>query len=453
MRKLFLLLGLLSGSALAAEPDFHSARSGGDTTIGISSRSAFEMAAPNLNEEELDSFQYGNRLFNTNWVIAPASVKSFDGLGPLFNRVSCSGCHFKDGRGRPPLPGETMDSMLLRLSVAGTDPHGGPKPHPVYGEQLQERAIPGVPVEGLTQITYTELPGKYPDGSAYSLQQPAYTITKLGYGPLGEIMISPRVSPPVFGLGLLEAIPLKTLQALEDPEDKNGDGISGRLNRVWNPQTKRMEAGRFGWKANKPTLRAQEAGAAAGDIGITSIVAPETDCTAAQKDCLNAPDGGKPELRTSDLDKLEFYLRTLAVPARRNMDDPQTIQGELLFHQLACVSCHTPTLQTGPHKVKAIANQRIHPYTDLLLHDMGEALADHRPDFAATGSEWRTPPLWGIGLVPVVNKHSRYLHDGRARNLEEAILWHGGEAEQAKENFTKLNKAQREAVLKFLESL
>lgn len=427
--------------------------SGGDTTIFLHSRKAYEMAAPNLTPEELDDFQYGNRLFNTNWVIAPASVQNFDGLGPLFNRVSCSSCHFKDGRGRPPEPGEPFESMLLRLSVPGKDAHGAPLPHPVYGGQLQDRAIPGVAAEGKPVVRYEELPGEYPDGTAYALLKPTYTITELAYGAMDGVLISPRVAPAVYGLGLLEAIPIETLEKLADPEDKNGDGISGRINMVWNAETKQKEPGRFGWKANQPNLRNQDAGAFAGDIGITSSIQPDTDCTAHQTSCRNALSGGAPEIRDSDIDILEFYSQTLAVPARRDMEDPQVIEGEKLFTEIGCASCHTPQFKTGDHKVNAVAHQTIRPYTDLLIHDMGDGLSDGRPDFEASGNEWRTPPLWGIGLVHVVNKHSRFLHDGRARNLEEAILWHGGEAEKAKEQFRHLTKEQRAAVIRFLESL
>lgn len=429
------------------------ALSGGETTVHLRSRKSFEMAASNLTPEELDKFQYGNRLFNTNWVIAPASVQNFDGLGPLFNRVSCSGCHFKDGRGRPPEPGEQFESMLLRLSVPGQDAHGGPLPHPVYGGQLQDRAIPGVDPEGTAVIRYEEIHDRYPDGTPYTLLKPTYEITGLAYGAMDGVLISPRVAPAVYGLGLLEAIPVEAMEALADPDDRNGDGISGRINIVWNAETKQKEPGRFGWKANQPDLRNQDAGAFAGDIGITSSIQPETDCTPSQTGCRNAINGGQPEIRDSDIDMLEFYSQTLAVPARRDMDDPQVIEGEELFSEIGCASCHTPKFKTGKHKVKAVANQTIHPYTDLLLHDMGEGLADGRPDFQATGSEWRTPPLWGIGLVHVVNKHSRFLHDGRARGLEEAILWHGGEAENAKEQFRHLSQEQRAAVIRFLESL
>ncbi len=428
--------------------------SGGATTVFTTSREAFSRPLANLPTKDLRNFAFGNKMFNTNWVQAPASVTSLDGLGPTFNRVSCSGCHFKDGRGRPPRDiHEPMNSMLLRLSVAGKAEDGGPMPHPAYGGQLNPLSIQGVPAEGRAYITYEEMTGVYADGTPYSLRKPTYHFTDMQFGAIGEeTLFSPRVAPAVHGLGLLEAIPEETILDLADPEDKNGDGISGRVNYVPGPDGGKV-IGRFGWKANVATLRQQDAGAALGDIGITTSLNPEQNCPAVQSSCQQAIAGGEPEMSDMQLNKLEFYSQTLAPPARRNVNDATVKLGAQLFTQHQCATCHTPSFRTGPHNIAQLSNQTIQPFTDLLLHDMGEDLADHRPDYEADGREWRTPPLWGIGLVKTVNRHTNFLHDGRARNLEEAILWHGGEAENSKQAFKNMSKRERKALITFLESL
>jgi CxxC motif-containing protein (DUF1111 family) len=421
------------------------------------SDAAFTYMATNALPEHQRPFFFGNRLFNTNWVIAPASVKSFDGLGPFFNRVSCSGCHTKDGRGRPPLsPDEKMDSMLIRLSVPDAASPNGASPHPVYGDQLSEDAILGVAHEGKTKVTTSSIAGTYGDGEPYELLQPHYEIADLGYGDLGkDIMLSPRVAPQMIGLGLLEAVPAEALLANADPDDKNGDGISGRANQVMDPLTNTPQIGRFGWKANQPNLDAQNGGAANGDIGITNPLHKIENCAAAQTACLAAPIGGN-EIDMSDkfFEKLNLYTRLLAVPAQRNPTDAAVMTGQQLFSEFGCASCHLPTLKTGAKAaLPELENQIFHPFTDLLLHDMGKDLADNRPDNLASGSEWRTPPLWGIGLFQTVNGHNRLLHDGRARGPAEAILWHGGEAEAAKEAFRNAPKTDRDALVAFLNSL
>ena len=427
---------------------------GGDTSRPAFGQTAFALPAPNLDAAQLRDFAFGNRLFNTNWVQAGSSTESFDGLGPLFNRVSCSGCHVRDGRGRPPEPGEAMESMLVRISLPGRDPHGGPRAHPVYGDQIQDRAIAGVAPEAQVRIEWQEQGGAYADGEKFSLRRPQVYLDKPAYGALGAgLLTSPRVAQHMIGLGLLEAIPEATLLALADPDDHDADGISGRANRVWDVARKATVMGRFGWKSNQPDLRQQLTAAAAGDIGIVSDLMPHDACTAAQTACGKAPKGGTPEISEMFVAKLLLYSRSLAVPHRRNMADPAVIRGEVLFHQAQCSSCHTPTLKTGQHELAAVANQTIHPFTDLLLHDMGDGLADGRPDFEADGREWRTAPLWGLGLIHTVNGHELLLHDGRARGLAEAILWHGGEALAAREAFRKMPRDQREALLAFLRSL
>ena len=429
---------------------------GGDGTRPVLNDDAFVFQTPNSPKRHQRPFSFGNRLFNTNWVEAPGSVKAFDGLGPMFNRVSCSGCHTKDGRGRPPENNQgPMDSMLLRISIPGKSANGGIMPHPAYGDQISERAILHVEPEGRAEISYTELPGSYGDGEKFSLRQPHYAISDLKYGDLGkDIMISPRVAPAMIGLGLLQSVPDETLLALADPDDADGDGISGRPNKVWDSAASKKTLGRFGWKANQPNLRQQNAGAAVGDIGIATSMADGQNCTAAQPDCVKAINGGAPEMSDEFLDKLTLYTMTIAVPAQRKAHDPVIRQGEESFRAMGCASCHMPTLQTrSVEHFSELANQTFHPFTDLLLHDMGEGLADNRPDFEATGREWRTPPLWGLGLIPVVNKHDLLLHDGRARGAAEAILWHGGEAEAAREAFRNAAKPEREALIAFLNSL
>jgi CxxC motif-containing protein (DUF1111 family) len=429
---------------------------GGDATRPIATADAFTFPMPNMPRTHQRPFSFGNRLFNTNWVIAPGSVKSFDGLGPLFNRVSCSGCHTRDGRGAPPASGDgPFDTMLIRLSVPGTDLQGGPLSHPTYGGQLSERAITGVAPEGQAHITYEDVPGTYGDGEAYTLRQPRFTIVDAAHGPLGDdLLMSPRVAQHMIGLGLLQTVADETLLALADPDDADADGISGRVNRVWDQAAGTSAIGRFGWKANQPNLRQQSAGAALGDIGLTTSMNAAENCTAPQATCAAAIIGGSPELSEEFLDKLTLYTMTIAVPAQRNAQDQQVRRGERLFRDFGCAACHMPTLVTGDdHAFPELSHQTIHPFTDLLLHDMGEALADNRPDFEATGSEWRTAPLWGLGLIPTVNGHDNLLHDGRARGFPEAILWHGGEAEAAKDRFRLAPKDERDALVAFLESL
>ncbi len=432
-----------------------SANLGGDTTRPLDAPNAFSFPAGNSPPQHQRPFSFGNRLFNTNWVEAPASVKSFDGLGPLFNRVSCSGCHTKDGRGQPPVNGAgPMDTMLFRISTPGTGLHGGPKPVPGYGDQLSERAINGVAPEGLAAIAYIEMPGFYGDGESYSLRKPSYSIVQANYGALPpDLLLSPRVAPHMVGLGLLEAVPDATLIALADVDDTDSDGISGRVNTVWDAVAKATAVGKFGWKASQPDLQNQNAAAALGDIGLTNDYHPIENCESAQITCAASSTGGTPELKTEFLEKLTLYTSTLAVPAQRQSTTQKVVEGAKLFRDIGCAACHMPTLKTADHRHLELSNQTIHPYTDLLLHDMGEALSDNRSDFDATGREWRTPPLWGLGLIPVVNGHNTLLHDGRARGFAEAILWHGGEAEKSKEAFRLTPKAQRDALIAFLKSL
>ncbi len=430
--------------------------SGGQATVFDTTPNAFSQPVPGLEREQELLFFVGNSFFNQNWVTAPASTTARDGLGPFFNARSCASCHFKDGRGRPPsVEGETPTGFLLRLSVPGSGPHGAPLPEPTYGGQLQDQALMGLTPEAALSITYEETPFTLPDGAVVNLRRPIYSFTNLAYGDMHpETLVSPRIANQMIGVGLLEAVPEETILALADPDDADGDGISGRPNLVWDALNGEQALGRFGWKANEPSVLQQTAGAFLGDIGITTPLFTQENCTDAAPDCRTAVTGGAPEIDPDDFLKVVLYASALAVPARRDWDDPTVLQGKALFNETGCTACHTPLLATGEHPtIPALSHQTIRPYTDLLLHDMGEGLADGRPDFQASGSEWRTPPLWGIGLIETVNGHTTFLHDGRARNLLEAILWHGGEAEAARDAFTRLSSAEREALLRFLNSL
>jgi CxxC motif-containing protein (DUF1111 family) len=359
-----------------------------------------------------------------------------------------------------------MHGMLVRLSIPGASAHGGPKPHPNYGDQLNDKGIPDrVPAEGRAVVSYEAFDVTLADGQKVSMRKPRIRFEDLQFGELGtDVMISPRVAPAVYGLGLLEAVPEKTILAIA--EQQKASGMAGHANYVWDYENEQVVFGRFGWKANQPSLRQQIAAAFIGDIGATSFIFQEKNCPGVQIQCRDMPSstrcggqGGcngtfRPEVAPSRLSGLTLYLEALGVPARRDVDDAQVRHGEALFASSKCAVCHVPVLQTGGKPALSLtADQVIHPYTDLLLHDMGEALADGRPDYLASGSEWRTPPLWGIGLLKTVNGHTNLLHDGRARDVVEAILWHGGQALPAREAFSNLSKADREALVKFLESL
>ncbi len=426
---------------------------GGDTTRNVVNQNAFGLPAKSLPGSSRADFEVGDSFFTQNWVIAPASTTSRDGLGPTFNATACASCHTFDGRAEPPAEGgPATPGLLLRLSIAGTAAHGAPKPHPTYGGQLQDRSVPGVPAEGSIAITYEDIEGTFADGTTYTLRKPVYEIGDPAFGEPGEILIGPRIAPQIPGMGLLEAVPAATIERAADPDDADGDGISGRTNTVWDEVAGNTAIGRFGWKANVASVRQQTAGAFSGDVGITSPVFPDADCPDAQSACAAAPSGGSPEIDDDTFDAVVFYTRVLSVPAARDADDKNVRRGAQVFADSGCASCHTPKLTTGASDIDALANQTIHPFTDLLLHDMGPDLADGRPDFEASGSEWRTPPLWGIGLVETINGHTRFLHDGRARNLLEAILWHGGEGEASRDAVLDLPKKDRDALIDFLES-
>ena len=449
---------------------FEASPAGAATVRARETADAFSQASGNINfAKELD-FKIGNGLFRKNWVAAPSSTLASDGLGPLYNARACQDCHIKDGRGHPPEgAGDKAVSMLLRISVPGgaeiveIKDYLADQPHPTYGGQLQDFAAPGQVAEGQIAVTYAPLPVTFADGTTVILQSPSYAISDPGYGELPpDLMLSPRIAPQMIGLGLLEAIPASDILALADADDANSDGISGRANVVWSAEHNAPLLGRFGLKAGSPTIRHQSAAAFSGDMGLSSPLFPEPagDCTASQTDCRRAPHGQEPENRDGlevdreSLDLVTFYSRNLAVPARRMIDDPKVLAGKALFYGSDCASCHQPKFVTNRLENQPEQSfQLIWPYTDMLLHDMGPGLADNRPEARATGAEWRTAPLWGIGLTKTVSGHTNFLHDGRARNLTEAILWHGGEAEASRDAVLAMPKPDRDALIAFLESL
>lgn len=454
------------------KPETFEAKSAGAATVRVrKTRDAFSLPSGNIEfEKELD-FKVGNGLFRKLWVSSPSSTLASDGLGPLYNARSCQRCHIKDGRGHPPENAEdNAISMFLRVSIPGEASDEAAKiegylatlPEPNYGNQLQDFTVAGLSAEYSLEISYEEIPVTLSDGETASLRAPTYTAADLGYGPMHpDAMLSPRVTPQMIGLGLLEAIPAVDILKAADPDDLDGDGISGRPNIAWSVEFAEPMLGRFGLKAGAPTIRHQSAGAFAGDIGISNPLFPSHsgECTPNQTACQSAPHGGTEgqdgfELSMSSLDLVTYYSRNLAVPARRDVDDPTVLLGKQVFYETGCIACHTPKFVT--HRLEDRPEQSfqlIWPYSDMLLHDMGEGLADNRPEGRATGNEWRTSPLWGIGLTKQVSKHTYFLHDGRARNLLEAILWHGGEAQTMRDAVASMSKERRDALIKFLESL
>ena len=453
-----------------AEP-YERRSAGAATVFKPLNRDAFSHPSANMSFKRERDFRVGNGIFRKTWVSSPSSTTSSDGLGPLFNARACQRCHLKDGRGRPPTTGERAETMFLRLSIPPQtaadravlrEHRQATIPDPTYGGQLQNFSIQGVYAEGEMTIAYEEMPVVLAAGEVVSLRAPTYGVSGLHYGPLHpETMLSPRVAPPVIGMGLLEAIADADILSGADPDDRDGDGISGRANLVWSDEHGKPMLGRFGWKAGQPSVSQQSAGAFRGDVGISTPLypRPDGDCTAAQETCRAAPHGGASAQNTVEasaalFDLLTFYTRNLGVPARRDIGEAQVLAGKRLFYDANCIGCHRPKFVTRRDSFgEEQSFQLIWPYTDLLLHDMGEGLADGRPEGEASGREWRTPPLWGIGLTETVSGHTLFLHDGRARSLLEAILWHGGEAEAAKQRVIAMTREERAALLAFLNSL
>ena len=414
-------------------------RQGGTTTVDDRSALAFTHFATNLTPDEIQQAQAGKGPFNFHW--EPPQ------LGPLFNNDACAGCHASNGRGLSQIGNEfdvdingANSQSLIRCSlVDGTpDVPGGDVPAPGFGLQLHDHAIGALPQIHAT-LTWDEHPVLYGDNTMVMLRAPHLDIVTPDGNPLpSDILTSYRAAPAIIGLGLLEAIDDATVEALADPDDADGDGISGHINHVWDPVANATVVGRFGWKANAPNLRGQVAGAFAGDIGLSNKVFPETD--------------GQRDVSDDQFDQTVFFASVIAVPAA-GVRTAAAYRGRALFDDFGCTGCHLPTLVTGDHPIAELAHQTIHPYTDLLVHDMGDELTDSRRDFEATGREWRTPALWGIGLTQLVQSQATFLHDGRARTLEEAVMWHGGEAMTAREAFRTAAKPDRDALIEFLRTL
>ncbi|MFN8051846.1 MAG: di-heme oxidoredictase family protein [Acidimicrobiales bacterium] len=432
-------------TASTKAPAFLVTRLGGTTSAREFRGRPFNQSARSLSNSEFQRFGTGAVVFDQRLTAA-------QGLGPTFNEDSCLGCHLDGVVFQPHTADDPGPGLLLRLSVPGTSPHGGPKPEPTYGTQLQTQALPGATAEGRLEVRWTARAGEYPDGTRYQLRVPTFYVTDLTAGPMAkDVMTSARISPPMTGMGLLEAIPEASVVAAADPTDANHDGISGRANRVWNDTTGQLDLGRFGWKAGQPTVRQQSVGALHDDMGITTSDVPTT-CHNQGTACAE-PAPAAPDMSDKDLADQVFYNRTIAVPIARNVDDDRVKRGANQFVAVGCASCHTTTQRSGPDQVAGLANQTFHPFTDLLLHDMGKGLADGRPEFAASGREWRTAPLWALGRRAETTKFHSLLHDGRARTPEEAILWHDGEGRASRLAFMKLAAADRADLLAFLAAL
>ena len=424
-------------------------KAGGETTVFVKTSQAFGLPASNLSAQNLEKHLEGDVAFEALFVASPALRNG--GLGSVFNNNSCNGCHPSDSRASVPENINSMSGLFLKISVPGNDEHGGPAPVPGFGTQLQHQSVYGYQPEAQMEVTYEQQEVSLADGTIITLQKPIYSIVSPYVSLPGNVLTSPRIGMPVFGLGLLEAIPEHSILANADSDDTDKDGISGKANYVWDPVSGTTKLGRFGWKAGAPSVLVQTAGAYNEDMGLTNYLKP-VESSAGQTN--NDPSSVSPEVSRGELENVTFYTLTLGVPAGRDFDDPEVIAGHRIFEQINCSACHIASFTTGNYKgIPEISNQKIYPYTDMLLHDMGDGLADNRSEFQANGNEWKTRPLWGIGLTALTSGHTSFLHDGRARNLTEAILWHGGEAENSREDFRKLSTEDRKKLLRFLESL
>lgn len=444
----------------------------GSSSVVPPAGTAFSQPVAGLPREQRLDFMLGRGLFRRLWVTAPASTQAADGLGPLYSARGCMNCHPDNGRGRPPeATDDNAVSLVMLVDIPPQDErqrrqlaehHVNNIAEPTYGLQLQRFAVPGHAAEYRLTVSHEEHRLTLGDGTGVSLRKPIYAAAELAYGPLHpQARLSPRVAPQLIGLGLLEAIDEADIIAQEDPLDLDGDGISGRANRVWSRAAGAVALGRFGYKAGMARVDEQSQAAFSGDLGLSVALYPDAagDCSERQLRCRAAPNGNSAQYENLEAhrqvtDLVALYVSHLAVPARRNAAAPDVLAGERLFERIGCQACHTPRYRTG-NSTGTAANhaEDIAPYTDLLLHDMGEGLADNRPEGMADGREWRTAPLWGIGLTEQVSGHGRYLHDGRARNLLEAILWHGGEAQAQRDAVIALDHAAREQLLTFIESL
>lgn len=439
---------------------FELMQGGAGTQKTNTDREAYSQETATLDFEKLQTFKLGNALFRKLWVASPSSTQASDGLGPLYSARACQSCHIKDGRGQLPQAGEKTSSLVLQLKNARDDLW---RPDPVYGAQFHTSAVPGVEAEGLVAINTEPLIRTFRDGTRHVLQKPGYVLQEQAYGSLHpQTRLSPRLAPAVVGLGLLEAIPSEHILAYADADDADGDGISGRPNwQVLNDGQRLL--GRFGHKAAMSSVREQNVHALFTDMGLSSssqsLSNPQGDCTSEQSICTSLAHGeqarlGKGEAPDTVVDLITFYTQNLALPARRNVSASDVLAGKALFYNSGCARCHIPKYVTAKNVGQSeMQFQLIWPYTDLLLHDMGPDLADYAGEGAANGLEWRTAPLWGIGLAQTVNPQTSFLHDGRAQTLLDAVLWHGGEAQASLDKVLSMNKGERSALVRFLESL
>jgi CxxC motif-containing protein (DUF1111 family) len=414
--------------------------------------SAYGQPVAGLSPRDEQVFAFGDKMFDTRFVQGPASV--FSGLGPLYNQTSCAGCHNHEGRGRMPDFGDQYESVLFKISLPGKDEYGAPLPVPGFGHQIQDRAVFGENPEARVRVEWLDKDFTFPDGTKTSLRFPNFTVQN-AYRPFpAGVLLSPRLTRPNYGMGLVDAIPEENILKNADPNDANKDGISGKANYVFDYINGRNRVlGKIGWKASVVNVKSQVAKALLEDIGVTSSIFPQK-IGIDQEQYRSAYVGPGPDVPDSVIHALTFYMQSLCVPARRNVDDPDVVKGQALFNGIGCVKCHVDVQKTKvDSRFRPVSGQTIRPYSDFLLHDMGPDLSDGRPEYEAEASEWRTPPLWGIGLSKKVSGHGQLLHDGRARSFEEAILWHGGEAEKARNSYSRLTAASRKSLQKFLESL
>lgn len=410
----------------------------------------------NLNDEEYDKFILGRSFFTIPWVESPSVTTARDGLGPLFNANTCISCHPSNGRGTLiNKDGFSSRSLVARLSIKSNESkehqellkYKGFVPNSVYGNQLSINGIHGIDFEGNVKIDFEELEVIFPDGEKQLLLKLKYSLVNLNYGALSEDSnVSYRLAPTLNGMGLITLISDEDILKNVDENDKNEDGISGRANWVYSNLTKKEELGKYTWKASVASLKEQVAGAASNDMGLTTSIFPNENCTSFQKACNKAPKAKDAiDLPDERLDAVTYYLKNIKTYTPKITKEYK--EGLEIFEQISCAKCHISSFDTKK-------GFKVFPYSDFLLHDMGEELSDGRVEFKASQNEWRTAPLWGLALHEKINKEKpRLLHDGRARSFQEAILWHGGEAMKAKENYMNLPKEKREKLLKFLEEL
>jgi len=484
---LFPLLTFFTINVFAAEVDKLQHLSAGETSVKSAHASAFSAHSANMTDgKSILKFHGGNKFFEEPWAQSVGSVSSQDGLGPLFNNNACQDCHIRDGRGHASAAamgerGTDFNSMLLRASKSAITAQQKEAinqslmanvPDTCIGGQLQHQANFGISKEAKQALSYEYQTIQFSDGEQLELRKPIWFVKANGCEINDDTVLSARVAPPMIGLGLLALIDKQQIIDQQDINDANKNGISGRANFVWSVADNAVELGRFGWKAGQPTIRQQTAGAFLGDMGLTTDFFTTENCMPQQKDCLTAPSGngdmaGKYnyEVSTKVLNKVAFYSSHLSVPQRRNAYAKNVLAGKKVFNEIGCQQCHSESYTTQQSaEFPELSAQKIYPYTDMLLHDMGLELTDFdknsqfvkgdiQVEFLAQANEWRTAPLWGLGLAQTVDPQATFLHDGRARTIMEAVLWHGGEALPHQQAVLSLTKTDRENLIAFLEDL